>query len=130
MEASTAAEFPPRAPLVNQRGHRKAVAKLEGKPGHRGRPRGSPKERSDGAWQVYILRCADGTLYTGCTNDLERRLRRHAQGAVKYTRGRLPIALLHQEEAQGRSAALRREAAIKKLRRAQKLTLAGGEVVC
>lgn len=72
-----------------------------------------------------MLQCADGTLYTGCTNNLLLRLDCHARGKVKYTRGRLPIALFYTEDVDGRSSALRREAAIKKLRRAQKLLLAG-----
>jgi putative endonuclease len=75
-------------------------------------------------WQVYILRCADGTLYTGVTNDLARRLRRHGEGrASRYTRSRLPVELVHSEAARHRSAALKREAAIKSLPRAEKLAL-------
>jgi putative endonuclease len=77
-----------------------------------------------GAWLVYILRCADGTLYTGCTNHLGRRLRRHLGGGVKYTRGRLPVEPIYVEEVAGRSEALKREAAIKKLRRERKLEVA------
>jgi predicted GIY-YIG superfamily endonuclease len=81
-------------------------------------------ERRDVPWQVYILRCADGTLYTGITNDLARRLRQHRAGrASRYTRSRLPVELVHSEPARHRRAALRREAAIKALPRAQKLTL-------
>lgn len=78
---------------------------------------------------VYILRCGDGTLYTGCTNDLARRLAAHSAGrGAKYTRARLPVALVYQEPAADRSQALRREAAIKALSRAQKLALIrGGE---
>ena len=78
---------------------------------------------------VYILRCGDGTLYTGCTNDLTRRLAAHSAGrGAKYTRARLPVALVYQEPAADRSQALRREAAIKALPRAQKLALIrGGE---
>lgn len=77
-------------------------------------------------WRVYLLRCADGTLYCGCTNDLERRLERHAAGQVKYTRGRLPVELVFSEPAADRSAALRREAAVKRLTRAEKLLLVRG----
>lgn len=69
------------------------------------------------------MRCADGTLYTGCTNDLARRLRCHGRGAVKYTRGRLPVEVFYIEEAKDRSAALSREAAIKRLPRTRKLAL-------
>jgi len=74
-------------------------------------------------WYVYLLRCRDGTLYCGITNNLERRQKAHARGDVKYTRGRLPVELLHFERAKGRGPALSREAAIKRLSRAQKLRL-------
>lgn len=73
---------------------------------------------------VYILRCADGTLYTGWTTDLERRLRAHNSGqGAKYTRGRRPVRLVYWEEQPNRSAAQRREAAIRRLSRARKLEL-------
>lgn len=75
-------------------------------------------------WTVYILRCGDGSLYTGCTNDLPRRLAAHQCGkGAKYTRSRPPVTLAYQEEAEDKSAALRREIAIKRLRRAEKLAL-------
>ena len=77
---------------------------------------------------VYILRCGDGTLYTGCTNDLKRRLAAHSSGrGAKYTRARLPVALVYQEDAADKSQALRREAAIKALTREQKLALIQGK---
>jgi putative endonuclease len=77
-------------------------------------------------WCVYVLRCRDGSLYTGATNDLDRRVARHAAGrGARYTRSRLPVALVHVEPARGRSAALRREAAVKRLPRAAKLALVG-----
>ena len=73
---------------------------------------------------VYILRCGDGTLYTGCTNDLDGRLRAHQAGrGAKYTRSRLPVELVYREAAADRSAALRREAAIKRMDRRAKLAL-------
>ena len=76
------------------------------------------------AWTVYMLRCGDGTLYTGATCDLPRRLKAHQSGrGAKYTRSRLPVALAYQEEAEDKSAALRREAAIKRLSRQEKLAL-------
>ena len=76
---------------------------------------------------VYILRCADGTLYTGWTTDLERRLRAHNSGqGAKYTRGRRPVRLVYREEQLTRSAAQRREAAIRRLSRADKLKLIEG----
>jgi predicted GIY-YIG superfamily endonuclease len=75
-------------------------------------------------YAVYILLCADGTLYTGSTNDVEKRLRAHQSGrGAKYTRSRLPVRLVYQEAAPDKGAALRREAAIKKLSREQKLAL-------
>lgn len=73
---------------------------------------------------VYILRCGDGTLYTGCTNDLDRRLWAHQAGrGAKYTRSRLPVELVYREAVPDRSAALRREAAIKRMDRRAKLAL-------
>ena len=75
-------------------------------------------------YTVYILRCGDGTLYTGCTNDLARRLRAHSAGkGAKYTRARLPVELVYAESAPDKSRALRREAAIKALTRSEKLAL-------
>lgn len=73
---------------------------------------------------VYMLRCKDGSLYTGWTNDLEHRLAMHSSGrGAKYTRGRGPVELVYSEELPDKEAALRRECAIKKLRREQKLAL-------
>ena len=75
-------------------------------------------------WLVYILRCRDDTLYTGITNDLENRLQSHNEKrGARYTRTRLPVTLVYQEEALSRSLASRREAAIKKLTRSKKLKL-------
>ena len=73
---------------------------------------------------VYMLRCKDGSLYTGWTNDLEHRLAMHSSGrGAKYTSGRGPLELVYSEELPDKEAALRRECAIKKLRREQKLAL-------
>lgn len=73
---------------------------------------------------VYMLRCKDGSLYTGWTNDLEHRMAMHNSGrGAKYTRGRGPLELVYSEELPDKEAALRRECAIKKLRREQKLAL-------
>lgn len=70
---------------------------------------------------VYILSCADGSLYTGYTTELLRRMREHNEGkGAKYTRGRGPVELMHWEEGQDRSWGLRREEAIKRLSRKQK----------
>lgn len=75
-------------------------------------------------WFVYLVECADGTLYTGCTPDLERRIAAHNAGrGAKYTRARLPVRLVYYEALQNRSAALRREAKIKSLPRAGKLRI-------
>ena len=86
-----------------------------------------------GAWTVYILRCADGTLYTGVTDDLRRRVADHNAGrGAKYTRGRGPVEPVYRELAADRSAALRREKRIKALSRPQKEALiasAGGAPV-
>ena len=77
---------------------------------------------------VYILRCADDTLYTGYTTDVDRRVSEHNAGeGAKYTRGRTPVALLYTEPYETRSAALSREHEIKALSRAEKERLAGGE---
>ena len=76
------------------------------------------------AWYVYILRCGDGTLYTGMTDDVPRRLAAHRAGrGAKYTRGRGPVEVLYQEPQPDKSAALRRELALKKLSRAEKRRL-------
>lgn len=75
-------------------------------------------------WFVYILRCRDGSLYTGATNDLTRRVQAHGDGrGAAYTRSRRPVRLVYRESRPDRSAALRREAAIKRLSRRAKLAL-------
>ena len=73
-------------------------------------------------WVVYLLRCGDGTLYCGVTNDVDKRLAAHRGGrGARYTRGRGPLVLLHVEKARGRGDALRREHAWKQLTRKEKL---------
>lgn len=73
---------------------------------------------------VYILRCGDGSLYTGATTDVVRRLALHRSGkGAKYTRSHLPVELAYQEQMEDWPSALRREAAIKRMSRAQKLAL-------
>src|SRR5262245_1893991 len=80
----------------------------------------SPGDR----WFVYLLRCADGTLYAGITMDVSRRCHQHNAGtASRYTRSRLPVVVVYQEAHANRSLALRREAALKALSRQQKLSL-------
>jgi putative endonuclease len=85
-------------------------------------PPPAPRRRpSCSRWLIYLLRCSDGSLYTGITNDLPKRLKAHATGrASKYTRSRLPVRLVYSEPQKSRSAALKREATIKKLSRPQK----------
>jgi putative endonuclease len=76
------------------------------------------------AWCVYILRCGDGSLYTGATNDLPARLAVHRAGrGGAYTRSRLPVRVVYAERTRGRSAALRREWELKQLSRPEKLAL-------
>ncbi len=84
------------------------------------------KRRKDDApgWHVYLLRCGDGTFYTGIARDVAARLRKHQAGrGARYTRGRGPLLLVRVEPAASHGAALRREAAIKRLRRPQKEAL-------
>lgn len=83
----------------------------------------TPSENPDMAesWFVYILRCADGSLYTGITNDLNRRCQQHNEGkGARYTRSRCPVVLVYHEVMATKSQALRREAEIKALDRRQK----------
>ena len=80
-------------------------------------------------WLVYIVRCRDGTLYTGVTNALARRLGEHNAGrGARYTRGRGPVVLAFVEEQATRGQAQRREAALKRLRRAAKERLVAATV--
>lgn len=73
---------------------------------------------------VYIVRCCDGSLYTGWTNDIQHRIAAHNSGTgAKYTKNRRPVQLVYLEYLPDKSAALKREAALKKLSRAAKLTL-------
>lgn len=73
---------------------------------------------------AYIVRCSDGTLYTGWTNDIEKRLKAHNSGhGAKYTRNRLPVELVYLEPFDTKQEAMRREADIKRLRRKEKLAL-------
>lgn len=80
-------------------------------------------------WYVYMLRCADSSLYTGITRDLERRLEEHNNSdalAARYTRARRPVSLVYHELSESRSAAMRREIEIKRLKKQDKEMLAGG----
>ena len=82
------------------------------------------KKPSDDPWFIYILRCADVSLYTGITKDMERRCQQHNDGtASRYTRSRRPTKLVWQEVQPSRSSALKREAAIKAMTRREKMAL-------
>lgn len=78
---------------------------------------------TDSRWSVYILRCADNSLYTGVTTDVQRRLDEHnglIKNGAKYTRNRQPVSLVYQENADSRSLACKRESAIKSLSKSEK----------
>lgn len=79
----------------------------------------------EAVWYVYILECNDKTLYTGVTNNIENRLHQHNHGQVgaKYTRARRPVKLVYTEEQKNKSEAMKREHAIKKLTRVEKLNI-------
>ena len=87
----------------------------------------SPAGAAEGAtpgWSVYLLRCADGTLYAGSTNDVDARVRAHNDGrGARYTSGRRPVSVVYAEACGTMSDALRRERALKRLTRAQKEAL-------
>lgn len=79
----------------------------------------------DSEWHLYILRCGDGTLYTGITTDVEKRLQQHRSGrGAKYTRGRSPLTLVYREVCGSHSDALKRECVVKGMTRLQKEKLA------
>ncbi len=81
-------------------------------------------------WVVYILRCSDGTLYTGITNDLTRRVAAHECGrGAKYTRGRGPFVVVYHQEYPDRSSASKREREIKAMEKSSKLALLAGHEV-
>lgn len=75
----------------------------------------------ESTWKLYILRCGDGSLYTGITTDVQKRLAAHRSGkGAKYTRGRGPLELVYSEKCGSHSDALRRELEIKRLTREEK----------
>ena len=79
-------------------------------------------------WYLYMLRCGDGSFYTGITTDVDKRLEAHRAGkGAKYTRGRGPLELVYREECGSHSDALKRELEIKRLTRAEKQKLIGNE---
>ena len=80
-------------------------------------------------WKLYILRCGDGSLYTGITTDVEKRLKAHRTGkGAKYTRGRGPLELVYREECGTHSDALKRELEVKALSREEKLKLTAEKI--
>lgn len=82
------------------------------------------KKPSGDTWFVYMVRCADASLYTGIAKDVNRRCRQHNAGsASRYTRSRLPVKVVYQEPQPSRSSALKREAAIKAMTRKEKLAM-------
>ena len=84
-------------------------------------------DESMARWFVYILRCGDGSLYTGISTDVDQRVATHNAGrGARYTRPRLPVTVVHVERKRSRSTALKREAAIKSLSRAEKLNMLNG----
>jgi putative endonuclease len=101
--------------------YRRMIRKMEVREG----PAPAP---ADGApWSLYILKCGDGTFYTGVTNDIDRRFRAHQEGkASRFTRTRRPVALVYQEPCGTRSQALTRECAVKSLSRPKKEELVAG----
>ena len=81
-------------------------------------------KKSGNKWFVYLLRCGDGSLYTGITKDIARRCEQHNAGtASRYTRSRLPVVLVYQEPQASQSLALKREATIKAMSRLEKESL-------
>lgn len=87
----------------------------------------SKRRKTRPSWTVYIVRCADGSLYTGVSNDVTRRIEEHNKHgalAARYTRSRRPVVLVYQETAASRSAACKREYRIKQMSRGDKQKLA------
>jgi len=79
------------------------------------------KKKDFSRWYLYILKCCDGSLYTGIAKNPQRRMQAHNSGtAARYTRSRLPVSVIYQELCRGRSSALRKEYAIKQLSRKEK----------
>jgi len=85
---------------------------------------GRPKKTAKDPWYLYILKCIDGSFYTGVTKDLDRRIKMHNNGtASRYTRSRRPVHLIYQEQCIGRAMALTRECAVKSLPKKKKMDL-------
>lgn len=102
---------------------REKAAKAQNKISLKGKAK-PQKEQNEQKYYVYIMKCADESLYTGITNDIDKRLTAHNNGkGAKYTRGRLPVSLVYKEELKSKGSALTRERQIKKLTRTKKLNL-------
>ena|SRR3990167_9114826 len=94
------------------------------KPNYRRMLKGLADNGKPESWFLYILECNDGTLYTGITNDITRRLRQHNDGkGARYTRTRCPVKLLYYEPCRNRADALIRECAVKSLPRGKKIEM-------
>lgn len=84
------------------------------------------KRLGDSMFYVYMVKCKDDTLYTGYTNNIDKRIETHNQGlGAKYTRGRIPVKLVYYEEHPNKNDALKRECYIKSLTKSKKLILIG-----
>jgi len=84
-------------------------------------PPAKKRRKKAAAWQLYVLKCRDNTLYTGITIDVSRRVQQHNSGsASRYTRSRLPVKLIFSEPCRSRSQALKKEFAMKRLSRKKK----------
>lgn len=93
--------------------------------GMRAKEAKAPRKRRE-KWFLYILKCADLSLYTGITKDLKRRFKMHSEGkAARYTRTRLPVEMVYRETCRSRAEALTRECAVKALPKPKKLALIG-----
>jgi putative endonuclease len=81
-------------------------------------------------WHVYIIRCRDGTLYTGIANNLQKRIAEHnsEEGGARYTRSRRPVELVYSEQAPSRAESLKREYEVKRMPRAEKNKLIDGNI--
>ena len=100
---------------------REPAARLQARRVGYGLPRAAPPAEAPKPWCLYVLRCADGSLYCGITNDLARRFHQHSQGTgARYTRGRSPLTLLRTWPMENKSTALKAELAFKSLSRRDK----------
>jgi putative endonuclease len=114
---------------VRSDGHPRAGRRADGEDQRHGRAATAAAKRPR-RWHLYVVKCGDGTYYTGITNDLARRLDQHNRGtASRYTRSRLPVELVHREPCRDKSSALRKECRMKSLARKEKEALFRGTAV-